>query len=64
MYNLTEEDKVLLMCAFEVANIDCPGCINLDKCDKSFYDMGQELLIKMGIIKEKSWNGIEKDRKQ
>ena len=52
---LTEEDKVLLMCAFEVENVSCEGCINDQNCgDKTYWAMSQDLLLKMGVIKEKT----------
>jgi len=55
--DLTEEDKALLICAFEVSNQDCKNCIAKNKCyenpGKSFYEMGQDLLIKMGIIEKR-----------
>jgi len=59
---LTKADQELLMCAFEVVNKDCKHCSIRDKCyeepDKSFYAMGQDLLIRMGIIEvvQKDWH--------
>ena len=54
---LSKEDKELLMCAFEASNKDCKHCSIRNKCyeepDKSFYAMGQDLLIKMGIIEKR-----------
>lgn len=51
---LTEEDKALLMCAFEVKSVRCNQCINGEKCsDGDFFELGQDLLVKIGIIKYK-----------
>ena len=48
---LTERDQVLLMCAFDCEDTRCNGCINDKDCaDKTYEIMGQELLVRMGII--------------
>jgi len=53
----TEQDKILLLCAFDngYSIEDCDNCILKDKCSSpdegnGFNLMGQELLRKMGII--------------
>ena len=49
--NLTEQEKDLLKCAFEVMNHDCKECLNRGFCNPViFNEIGQDLLIKLGII--------------
>jgi len=53
MYELTEKDKVLLLCAFEQDEneLDCNNCIvNLaNECGREFHNTAEILLIKLGV---------------
>jgi len=49
--NLTEQEKDLLKCAFEVASHNCSECLNRGWCNQGTFNIaGQELLVKLDII--------------
>ncbi len=57
--NLTEEEKVLLLCAFDMEGAHCENCIIGDRCgsdggigSNGFSLMGRELLKKLGVIED------------
>jgi hypothetical protein len=53
MFNFTDEERELLLCAFNFNNIHCSSgnCLLSDRCGNTneVYNLGIELLKKLGI---------------